>query len=273
MRDDAPAASVLLDLIGDILFCLRFYSRLPVPTLPFERDRHPVFAEAVRVLPLAGLVVGACGAAILALCHAAGLPNGEAAVMALAGLVLTSGGLHEDGLADMADGFGGGATRERKLAIMRDSHIGTYGVLAVVLALLLRAEALTTLLDRSGLAAAMLGMLASAAASRALTILPLVILDPARPDGLGRSAGRPSGGGLASCFGLAAVLGLALPLWGGFGIGPVLLACGAAALAAVGIMLLALRQIGGHTGDVAGASQQAGEIAYLTGLLIAPYGF
>ena len=124
----------------DLLACLRFFSRLD---LPAERGREGLaeFAEALRALPLAGAIIGGFGAFALLGARALGLPHLPAAVIAIGALVMVTGALHEDGLADLADGFGGGATREKKLEIMRDSRIGAYGALALALTLLLRVSA------------------------------------------------------------------------------------------------------------------------------------
>jgi adenosylcobinamide-GDP ribazoletransferase len=172
----------------------------------------------------------------------------------LAGIALT-GALHEDGLADTADGFCGGRDREEKLAILRDSRQGTYGVLAIVLSVLLRTAALAAIGDviHAGLA-----LVAAHAASRAALPAAMIGLTPARLDGLGAMAGTPRAGGAIA----AALIGAATAL---AALGPVR---GAIALCLAGVMVfatveLARRQIGGHTGDVLGAFQQVGEIVIL----------
>ena len=122
-----------------------------------------------------------------------GLASWPAALLSvLAGIALT-GALHEDGLADTADGFFGGRDREEKLAILRDSRQGTYGVLAIVLGVLLRAAALAGIGDviHAGLA-----LIAAHAASRAALPAVMTALTPARPDGFGAGAGTPRAGGV-----------------------------------------------------------------------------
>ncbi len=257
-------------LATSTVVCLSFFSRLPLPSGFFGPGRNPALADALGALPLAGLIVGSCGALPLIVANRLGLPDGLAAALGLTGGILASGGLHEDGLADMADGFGGGSTRERKLAIMRDSRIGTYGVLALVLSLLIRIACLATLLGRSGVTVAVAAMLGASAVSRALAVLPLATLPPARTDGLGQSAGRPSARVMATCLALAASIGLLLPAWAGNGVKHAAMACTLAALASLVVIRLAKAHIGGQTGDVGGASQQASEIGYMIGLLIAP---
>jgi adenosylcobinamide-GDP ribazoletransferase len=178
-----------------------------------------------------------------------------------------TGALHEDGLADVADGFGGGTTRERRLEIMRDSRIGASGGVALVLSLALRIGALATLTDRIGAYSA-LALLLAAAISRTAALAPLVFLDPARVGGAGASVGRPS----RLTFGIAVGLGLVLScavLPFGLPAHGVALMIGLAALGAWGVTGLARRQIGGQTGDVVGACQQVAEIAALLGLLVA----
>ena len=258
-------------LATDALTCLRFYTRLPIPVLPFEPTAGPKpFSIVLRLAPLAGLVIGLAAAAALCTATAASLPSFVAATLALLTTVLVTGGLHEDGLADCADGFGGGTTRDRKLAIMRDSRVGSYGALAIGFSLLLRAGALSGLLDRAGVGIACAASIGAAAASRGFGLLPLAVLGPARSNGVSQSAGRlPARAFLMSCA-LAAVIGTVLPMLAGTGPRAAGLATILAAGAAAGTTRLAQRQIGGHTGDVAGAAQQVGEIAFLLGLLIAP---
>ncbi len=252
-------------LIHDLAACLRFYSRLPVPRLPGEEDPHavPDFRRVPRMLPVAGLILALPAALVLLAAWRIGLGPFLAAILALAALVLVTGALHEDGLADVADGLGG-ATRVRRLEIMRDSRIGTYGATALVLVLSLRIGALATLLDRAGAAAAAALVLA-AALSRVAALLPMVLLDPARPGGLSAAVGSPNRRTLrvAAGFGLALAL-LALPVLPAAGILAMIALAGLAALA---LTRLAAAKIGGQTGDVVGACQQAAEAAALLGLV------
>ena len=189
-----------------------------------------------------------------------GLPPWPAAVVALATTIWLSGALHEDGLADVADGFGGGRTREAKLAIMRDSRIGSYGALALVLAVLARAGAIAALAEPAAVAAA---LVAAGAVSRGALPAVMAALPQARADGLAAKAGRPHPLRAAAALLIAALI--ALVLLGGTA--PAALAAGA--LAALAVALLARRQIGGHTGDVLGAVQQLTEIGVLFGVLAA----
>jgi adenosylcobinamide-GDP ribazoletransferase len=173
----------------------------------------------------------------------------------VASTALITGALHEDGLADTADGFGGGATREAKLDIMRDSRIGTFGVLALIFSIGLRTAALADIATRWHVFAA---LIAAHALSRG--VLPAAIrrLDPARDDGLGAGAGRPEQNQVLIAFGLALVVAvIAIGLRAG------LSAALGAAIVAAAIGWLARRQIGGQTGDVLGAIEQGAETAVL----------
>ena len=216
--------------------------------------------------PVAGAAVGLIGALVLALTTFLGLPPLLRAGLTTAALVALTGAVHEDGLADVADGFGGGATRAAKLEIMRDSRVGAYGAAALGLALILRVGALAASLEGSFWRAA-LGLILVAAVSRAAALLPLALLAPARSDGAGAAAGRLEGNALAATWGSALVIALALGLIA-LGVTHALLAAVAGAAGALGVVALARRAIGGQTGDVAGAAQQCGEIAAWCGLLI-----
>ncbi|MGA2795449.1 MAG: adenosylcobinamide-GDP ribazoletransferase [Roseiarcus sp.] len=263
-----PFRAAALGAARDLLACLRFFSRLPLPDLPFEQTPRamPDLSRFGRMVPIAGAILSAIGALALGLADAMGLPPLVCAALAVGTLVIVTGALHEDGLSDVADGFGGGATRERKLEIMRDSRIGAYGAAALALSLLLRVAAVSALLGQ-GLGAAAAGLILAGAASRAAALAPLALLSPARADGLGAGAGRLDGGGALAAGTTALIVAVLLGL-GGVGFGRAILALGLALAAALAITAIARRQIGGQTGDVAGAAQQMAEIACLCGLLI-----
>ncbi len=255
--------------LADLAACLRFYSRIPVPALPFETDPHamPDFRTAVRALPLAGAIIGTTAAAVLLLSTLLQLPAPFAAALTLAALVRVTGAFHEDGLADTADGFGGGATRERKLDIMKDSRIGTYGGAALVLSLILRWQAISFLLSTSGDDMAAWALISVAALSRTVALMPLSMLPPARDDGAAWRAGKPDAAALA----IAAILamGLAfLPVLAGASTRQCALSIIFASAAAAFVTRLSRRHIGGQTGDVSGAAQQMAEIAAFTAFLI-----
>ncbi|WP_104492523.1 adenosylcobinamide-GDP ribazoletransferase [Paracoccus denitrificans] len=225
---------------------------LPVPT--------PALAQAAWAFPLVGLAVGLIGAAVLGLAALAGLPALVAALLAVGAMILATGGLHEDGLADCADGSGGG-TRERRLEIMRDSRIGSYGVLALVLTVGLRVAAIAALAGDPWLAAAAVTGLA--AASRAGMAAGLGLMPPARPDGLGHAAGRPTRGVVLAALALGGAALLLPALCMPHPVAGWAVPVAAVATAQLWLARRAMRALGGQTGDVLGAMQQAGETAGL----------
>ena len=226
--------------------------------LPFPRPKATggtALAQAAWAFPVAGVLVGAVGAVVYALAHRVGVPAWPAAALALAATMATTGALHEDGLADTADGFWGGTTRERKLEIMRDSRTGAYGVCALALSILLRASALASLADTALVVPA---LIAAHAAARAVMPAFMVLVPPARRDGLSFAAGQPSGVGAA----VAALLGI---LFTAVCLGPARAALAAILLIVVAALMarLSLKRIGGQTGDTLGALEQVSEIVAL----------
>ncbi len=157
--------------------------------------------------------------------------------------------VHEDGLADLADGFGGGQTRARKLEIMRDSRIGSYGTLALIVSVGMRVAALVLIIPQ-GFAQAAAALIAIECASRAGLPSVLCLVPAARSDGLGQAAAGVSRVHASLALAIGAASLLALPL-----VSAVMVAC-AMALVLIGVSALAKRQIGGQTGDVLGAMQQ-----------------
>ena len=238
---------------ADLRIAAGFFTRLP---LRAGRDAGPgALAGAARAFPLVGAGLGFSAGVVYGAALWLGLTPWLAAALAVAAALALTGALHEDGLGDVADGFGGGATRDAKLAIMRDSRIGTYGVAALTLTLLVRVAALAALAEPVAVVAA---LVAVGAVSRAAMAAVMGNINPARHDGLGFDAGRPKSGAVALACGLAVVIAMAAL---GFGTG--LAAAAAAAAGAAGIAMLARRQIGGQTGDVLGAAQQVAEMAVL----------
>lgn len=256
-------------IFGDLALALRFFSRLPVPPIPGEEAPFgaPPLPRIAYAVPLAGVVIALVGGAVMIAAHLLGLPPLLACAFAVAALVLATGAFHEDGLADTADGLGGGRDRDHRLAILRDSRIGTFGGCALGLSLLMRVAALEALLSTAGPLRALLALVAAEAGSRVAGLMLLQSLPAARTDGAGASAGVPGPDGIAACMlvGAGVVAVCVVPAFG-------VSAAFAALLAPVGAWLffhrLANRLIGGQTGDVAGATQQVAEIAILTGVLI-----
>jgi len=248
---------------GDALLAVvAFYSRLPVPAPRQGGD----LSASVWVVPVASLVVAAPAALALVLAAALGAPDLFAAVLAVALLTVVTGAIHEDGLADCADGFWGGTTRLRRLEIMRDSRIGTYGVLALVLAALAKVALLADALADAGPLGAAALLIASATAGRTVALYPWVGLPNAREDGLAVMMGRPC----PAVFRRAVLLGLVvtagLTAW--LSIPGFALAAVAAAVAARAVAGVADAKVGGHTGDVIGAAVVLGDLAYLAAFIM-----
>ena len=241
---------------SDLRAALRFLTRLPLKPAPAEGAEQPL-GRAVRAFPLVGGLIGLCAGAVYAIASGLGLPDIVAAVLAAGALALATGALHEDGLADMADGFGGGKSRTDKLAIMRDSRLGVYGVIALVVVLAAKVGAIADI-ERAGLVIA--AMVSAAAASRAAMPAIMLWMEPARSDGLAGTAGRPPAPQVWTGLGLALVLAVGLLAWTG------LVAFLFAGLGAAFVAWLAARQVGGHTGDVLGGAQQIAEVLFLLAL-------
>ncbi len=246
---------------------LRFLTRLPVPDRAGELTHGAPRLDAIgAAFPVAGAIVGLIGAVAMIAAAGAGLPAFAVALIGLGAVMLATGGLHEDGLADIADGFGGGRTRERMLEIMKDPRVGTFGVLALVLAVGLKAALLADLIGRLGVFSSAMAFLAAAILSRAALLWPLHILPPARETGASASAGQPGRGTMMRAGVIAGVLaGLALIPHAG--VVPLLSAGLAAGLGAVLVAALSARHINGQTGDVAGATQQVAELLVLAALV------
>jgi len=243
----------LRSIILDLRIAASFATILPLG--PSQIVEGGEVARAIWATPVAGLLVGLIGAAVYTIANGLGLTAGASAVLALAATIFVTGALHEDGLADTADGLGGGRTRERKLDIMRDSRIGTYGTCALLVSFGLRWSALAAIADPWAVAAA---LLAAHAASRAGVPAFMWLVKPARSDGLSAAAGRPPRQSVAIALGLGV-----LCLVFGLGVSKALIGLILLSLAGVVVGRLAVRQIGGQTGDILGALQQISEIAIL----------
>lgn len=266
---DDRIATMLLQPLADLAACLRFFSRVPVPTVNRLDDpsQLPAFSRAAWLVPIAGALLALPPAVLLVLCSLTDLPALAAALLAAAFAMLLTGALHEDGLADVADGFFGAQQRERRLEIMKDSRIGAFGTLALIVSVGLRSVLLAALMERVGAGAAALLLILAEAASRSAMVGVWTALAPARRDGLAVASGQPSrrAAVAAALVGLAALLvGLAVRP------APALLAALLLALlSTAGMALLARSRIGGHTGDVLGATQQVALLALLLGFCLA----
>jgi adenosylcobinamide-GDP ribazoletransferase len=241
--------------LAEIRGAFALLTRLPV------RDAGAAASACVWTYPLAGAVVGALGGGAYWMARAVHLAPPLAALWAVAVMLLATGALHEDGLADVADGFGGGRDAAAKLAIMRDSRIGSYGVLALLVAVGIRVAAIAAMPPAKALAV----LVAAGALSRSVMVVPLLRLKPARPGGLGASLEATTWRGIVAGLLLATMIAVALlPLWRAAGAGEL------AALLSVAMAFLARRQIGGYTGDLLGATCVVAECAMLSLLSLPP---
>ncbi|MCT8971885.1 adenosylcobinamide-GDP ribazoletransferase [Microbaculum marinisediminis] len=244
--------------LSELVSAFGLLTRLPVARIVPGTD-HADAGSSVWAYPLVGVVVGLIGGFAYWLLASIGVTPLVAGAVALGAMVLATGGLHEDGLADTADGFGGGATREAKLEIMRDSRIGSYGVIALVLVFALRLGAISAL---AGTGAVLGALVASAALSRGGMGLFMRLIDPARTDGLSAGVGSPDGSAAAEAAAIAILIAFLV-----LAPGAAILAIIFAGLAAITVGVLAIRQIGGQTGDVVGAAGIAAECAALTAIV------
>jgi adenosylcobinamide-GDP ribazoletransferase len=254
MNDEhqSKLAGPFRDWIDDISLAIGLLTRVPMP--------HPVsatpdaLARAQRAFPLVGaligLIVGMVDRGLLGM----GIPALAAAALALGASAALTGALHEDGLADVGDGFGGGRDRAAKLAIMRDSRLGTYGAIVLLVGFATRLSALASL----PVVAIVPALVVAHALARAAIPVLAANMPFARDDGLGKAAGRPDMASAVTAGVIAVVLALlCLPAKAAV-LAVVVTIAGAAAMAA-----LAWRQIGGITGDVFGAVEQVVETAVL----------
>ncbi len=237
-------------LYTDFWIAVGFFTRLPTPTL------HGAIAmsRALGFAPIVGAGIGWFAGNVVTGAQSLGLPVAAGALIAVALAILLTGALHEDGLADCADGFGGGRTIAAKLEIMKDSRIGSYGTLALIVAVGLRVAAIAALPEATS------ALIAAHAGARGGFAAALRYLPSARAGGLADLVGQP--GATTTAISLIASGGLVV--WFG----------GAAALAAaigagMTLLWLARRQIGGVTGDVLGALAVLVEIAVLLTLSVA----
>ncbi len=239
-------------LVWDVFLAASVLTRLPLPHL--MKDGHVDVLRAVWAYPLLGAIVGALAGLIFMIVTAAGLGAGAGIVAAVAAMILVTGAMHEDGFADFCDGAGGGTSRDDKLQIMRDSHIGVYGVAGLVIALLLQVECLrdiaATVPDIATRSFRMMTVLIAAGAmSRAAIVVVLATMESVRTDGLTATGKKPGALRLA----VALLLGITIScvtvgVWTG-------LAIVAGCLIGSGLIaLIAHRMFGGYSGDILGAA-------------------
>ncbi|HLO62503.1 MAG TPA: adenosylcobinamide-GDP ribazoletransferase [Azonexus sp.] len=235
---------------------IRFFTRLPVPG--WVGHSAEALNHSARYFPAVGLVVGGIGALVYWLALQL-WPQPVAVLLSMAATIYATGAFHEDGLSDTADGLGGGWDKLRILDIMKDSRVGSYGVIAMVLALLGKFALLSSLAP----ALVPCALLAGHTLSRFCATTLLATMDYVRDDALSKAkplATRMSGGALlvALCFAVAPLAAL-----------PWCKALAGVVLAVVATLWLARkfrRWLGGYTGDCLGALQQCTEIAFYLGM-------
>jgi adenosylcobinamide-GDP ribazoletransferase len=248
-------------LADDLLMGLRFYSRLPTGPGP---HRRPDLSRIAMALPFTSLVIALGPALILLGLEWLNTSHLFAAALGVAALVIVTGAMSEDALADAADGLFGGHTIEDRLAIMKDSRHGTFGVCAIVLLLIVRVTAIGS--AANPLAGAGI-LFTSQVMSRSGALWLTAALPSARSGGASAGAGQVS----RQAFGIGAVFTVVLSfVLAGFAVGilGLIIAYGLAALVVWGWITLCRRMIGGQTGDLIGALQALIEISVLTAFTI-----
>ena len=243
--------------LGYFFGAVRFFTRLPVPA--WVGHSSEALNRSARYFPAVGLLIGGIGALVYVVATYL-WPQPVAVLLAMVATIHATGAFHEDGLADMVDGLGGGWEKVRILEIMKDSRVGSYGVVAMVLVLLGK----FTLLNSLDGALVPYALLAGHAVSRFCSTALLATMDYVREDLLAKAkplATRISGGETLVAL-LFVVVSLAwLPTE------KALAGCVLAALATLWLAAKFKRWLGGYTGDCLGATQQVSEIAFYLGLL------
>ncbi|MCM2472108.1 adenosylcobinamide-GDP ribazoletransferase [Rhizobium sp. CG5] len=257
----------LREFYGDTARSLAFLSRLPVPGR-FFTGQTGTMTRMVQGFPLAGALILLPVAVVLAIMLSLGATPLMATVAALSVQTLLTGALHEDGLGDTADGLGGGRDKDHALIIMKDSRVGSYGVVALILGFALRIAAIAALAQHLPPLAAAACLPAIAALSRALMVWHWASLPPARADGVASSLGSPQKSALHVALISAAVIA-AITIIPAASVFALLITLAASAGAAVAFLGFVRRRIGGHTGDTIGACQQICEAVGLTALAMA----
>jgi len=249
------------DIGADLVMALRFFSRLPTGSRPFEA---PDLSRIAIALPFASVII-AIGPALLLLVLSFVLPGYFAAALAVGAMLAVTGAMADDALADAADGVVGGSTPERRLEIMKDSRHGTYGVAALCLYIVLRVVALGSIATIHPVAAAAIWIATTVLARSGCLWLSLE-LPSARSNGVSASAGRVGRGsfGIGLLFSVVIAFIAAAPFTS---VVALVLAFLATGLIAWGWTSICRKLVGGQTGDLIGALQALIEIGVLTVLL------
>ena len=239
----------------DILLSVSFLTRIPISKdLLFERN----LMDAAWSFPLIGALLGFLGGMVALLLSYFNISPIINSFITIGAIILLTGGLHEDGLADAADGFGSNKNPQDKITIMRDSQIGVYGTLALIIAISVKAVALGGLIDKDQFFTCTMALIVSGALSRSNIVGIAFFLEKASETGLASFAGKPSATGVGISF-LISILFCVFLLPSTKALIAILLSL----LATVIIGSLSKKQINGYTGDVLGAAQMLSETALL----------
>lgn len=248
--------------IDKLAQAIGFLSRYPVPAEFFYNDDGKM-SETSGYYVIAGALIAfplACAASILA---ALDINSMLIAAILVTGLSFVTGGLHEDGLSDCADGFWGASQKDKILHIMKDSRLGTYGTLALLFSVLIKFVTLSLILTHMNAFTAFIAIIVASGCSRGVMVWHWSELPTAKDDGVAVSVGRPSSTSLQFIMISIALFGLLSVIFMGF------LATSLAIILAAAISFyftkLCDHKIDGHTGDTIGATQQLSEIAILMG--------
>jgi adenosylcobinamide-GDP ribazoletransferase len=263
MSERQPVPNEIGVAIDELRSAAAFLTRLPARWFGVDPSVAPDFHQAARVFPIIGGLIGLGAGIVLIVASALGIAAPVGAVLVAGTTALVTGGLHEDGLADFADSFGG-TTTEKKLEIMDDSRIGTYGALALLLAVVARIAAVAAIAAASGPVRATCVLIAAEAVSRAAMVRLWHDLPAARLGGLSNDAGAPDQNAMLVALAVAAVIAIVFSL-PAVGLWPTILAAALSAGATYSTIRIAGRALGGRTGDTIGACQQIAVVAFLVG--------
>lgn len=253
MAEQQDNASNVLAQIGSAFV---FLTRLPVPQALFKTG-FPPLQNTLWAFPVVGIVIGLIGAVIISFSSHMGLPALLSALLGLVVMAMLTGGLHEDGLADVADGFGSHKSAEEIARIMKDSVIGSYGTIALILIFMIRASALESLV----MAPLFVLLPASFALSRAFVLAALLSTPLSPHASLGKLLQKPE---VSPC--LIALMICLIPVFF-LPLGAVIAGGLVAIIGFIILRAMALRKIGGLTGDVMGATILITETGFLIGYI------
>jgi adenosylcobinamide-GDP ribazoletransferase len=250
------------DYKKDILHLLSFFTIIPI-----KSNTKTKLSKSLYALPLVSLIIGVIAAIPLLTLSLINMPNLIISIITIFTLILVTGALHEDGIADFMDSFGGAKSKNKKIEILSDSNIGSYGTIALILSILTRIIALYLILESSGILSAISALLAVSVLSRTSMLHILATLPAVKKSGLGHSATMPEKNILIFSYSLSILIIslLTIPAFGFLGLFFVI---SSGILASLLVTSIAFKHLGGQTGDVCGSVQQISEILIYLSLLI-----